>query len=147
MRRNHVLEAVILLGSDLADEQVVDRLVRDGCTLRTAWKLRVLIPMAFAREAFEPSGVRFLSFFLVAPNPAAGQPTPARRRPLARESSFARARRLARRLSASGRVEAFHQVVRRGAEYDAIQRAHRRGTPLDAIRLENSETLGLQHDT
>ena len=149
LRSNHVLEAVILLGSDLADEQVVEQLVRDGCAARTARKLCILIPMAFACEAFEPSGVRFLPFFQVLETPPerpegglAGCPQARlRRRPIARESWFARARQLARRLSASGRLEAFHQVVRRGNEYEAIREAYRQGTPFHAIRLETTETI------
>jgi hypothetical protein len=138
---NDVLEAVVLLSSDLDEEAVVDRLIRDGCSRTRAWKLRVLVPMAFARVAFEPSGVRFPAFFQVAKPGAGATGLKQKRRRLSTEPAFLAAVRLARRLSAAGRIEAFYRVVHRSAEYGSIQHRYRQGIPLREIHLAVPDTV------
>jgi hypothetical protein len=130
-----VLAAVVLLASDLEDDRVAAHLVQHGCTEAQAWKLVTLVPMAFARVVFEPAGVRFYQHYLRF-NPVSSK---RRRQPLAREPFYQGAFRYAQRLAAAQRVEALYEIVKRSADYAAIQELRRAGCPLQAIRLTEPE--------
>jgi hypothetical protein len=137
--RKQVLEAVVLLSSDLDDEAVVRQLIEDGCTGKQAWKLAILVPMAFARVAFRPAGVRFQEHFVII-KLVAGSVWQRRRRLMA-EPAFREATRRARRLATPARLRGFYQVVRRSAEYAAIQSLRRQGSPLQKIQLSKAGVI------
>jgi hypothetical protein len=130
-RRQRVLEAVVLLSSNLGEEEVVWHLTRGQCSALQAWQLVMLIPMAFARVVFEPAGVRFYDHYLAWKKGAAK----ARRRLLTSEPLYCEAVRLGQRLAATRRLEALYQVVRRSAEYTAIQQLRQSGSDFGNIRL------------
>ena len=131
-----VLEAVVLLSSDLEEERVARQLIKDGCTEAQAWKLITLVPMAFARVVFEPAGVRFYKHYLTITQTGAK-----RRHGLSTDPVYQEARRYGQRLAASHRVEALYQVVRRSADYCAIQELHRSGSLLQDIFLTDPAVM------
>ena len=135
-RCQRVLEAVVLLSSDLEDERVADQLVNNGCSEAEAWKLIVLVPMAFARVIFEPAGVQFYKHYLTVTSTGSK-----RRHGLAAERVYQEARRYGQRLAATHRVEALYQVVRRSADYCAIQELHRAGSLLPDILLADPAVM------
>jgi hypothetical protein len=129
--RQRVLEAVVLLSSTLEEEDVVAHLTRGKCSAPQAWQLVMLVPMAFARVIFEPAGVRFYDHYLAWKAGA----EKARPRLLTSEPLYCEAYRLGQRLADSRRLEALYQVVRRSAEYTAIQQLRQSGSELGNIRL------------
>jgi hypothetical protein len=60
---------------------------------------------------------------------------------LTSEPAFQEATRHAQRLAKPARLQGFYQIVRRSAEYAAIQSLRRQGSPLEKIRLNEAGVI------
>lgn len=102
-------------------DDIESALVSRGVTPQAAERLVLLIPSAFAREYFEPSGVEFPSHFLVGP---AGCFT---ERSYDSEPFYGAARELARRWIAEARLSLVIRVLDWSAEANGIKEAKAKG--------------------
>jgi len=110
--------------------EIEDSLVSRGVTPQAAERLILLIPSAFAREYYEPSGIEFPSHFLVGPTGRYVE------RSYDAEPFHAAARELARRWIDESRLSLVMRVLDWSAEATAIKQARTQGltpTSMSAI--------------
>jgi hypothetical protein len=102
-------------------------LLAAGITERTVSKLLLFIPSAFAREVYEPQGIRFPDYYL---RPWWGAVV---RLPYRREPIYAQARTIAREFIAQGQSMEVDQVLRWSAERSLVEQGMERGVKLRQV--------------
>lgn len=106
--------------------EIEAKLVSEGASPETAIKLVLLTPSAFAREHYEPRGIKFPDHFLVGPSGGFLE------RPYSSEPIYAEARLLARRWLSESRLSLVMRVLDWSAEAKCIKQAGESGrTPTE----------------
>jgi hypothetical protein len=103
-------------------DEIEDTLVARGVSPEAAERLVLLIPSAFAREYFEPSGIEFPDHFLV------GSPGNYTERPYDAEPFHGAARELARRWLSESRLSLVMRVLDWSAEAKGIKKQTSKGS-------------------
>lgn len=116
------------LQEPIADGEVVERLVSEGCTLALADKLVTLLPLACGRALLKGTGVSFSrSFRTMGVDGTIGDPHALRSEPHWRKvRSFVAAR-------TASTPDAVAIVGRRSAEVDAVNKARMNGSRLSDL--------------
>lgn len=113
-------------------DEIEESLVNSGVPAPTALKLVMLIPSAFAREHFEPQGIKFPEHFFVGSNGQFSE------RPYSSEPIYSQARSLARRWLGESRPSLILRVLDWSAEANSIKEANERGfTPSEVSAVHH----------
>lgn len=102
-------------------DEIEGALVARGVSPQAAERLVLLIPSAFAREYFEPSGIEFPNHFLIGP------PGNYTERSYNSEPFHGAARELARRWISESRLSLVMRVLDWSAEANGIKQAKEQG--------------------
>lgn len=116
-----VEEAALELVHKHSLDQIESALVSRGISPQAAERLVLLIPSAFAREYFEPSGIEFPNHFLIGP------PGNYTERSYDSEPFHGAARELARRWITEARLSLVMRVLDWSAEANGIKQAKEQG--------------------
>ena len=132
--RPDIRKAVSLLIEINEIDDIIDELKRSGYSDEQATKLALFVPSAFAREMYEPDGVRFMDTF-IRHNTSTGTRM---RRQYADEPIYEQARRIAREMIDAERFQEIDNVIIWSAESQIMQQATDKGVPPGKRRLSEN---------